>query len=163
MADVCAAVANWQHGAPVTTHTKLKELQTQEFTWSIEGLSVERLKAVPPGSALAGPTLMIDGIEMFASLFCNGDGAVAETKDHACLVRLRGDMARGRAWRGYPRHAPRWECSGGRQMSPTRRGARRASLARAALPCIPLASGGATGRSGRASALHGAAPTHGAC
>ena len=73
--------------SPVTCHTKLKKLQTEEFTWSIEGLSLERLKAVPPGSALAGPTLTLDGVELYALLFSNGDGSVAETKDHACLVR----------------------------------------------------------------------------
>jgi hypothetical protein len=82
-------------GSPVTCHTKLKKLQTEEFTWSIEGLTLERLKAVPPGSVLAGPTLTLDGVEMYASLFCNGDGSVAETKDHACLVRGTAQGRRG--------------------------------------------------------------------
>ena len=84
---MAAAAAPAGDDVQLTCRTKLRPLVTREFTWSIEGLSLERMKACLPGSQLSGPTLKMDGVELYASLFCNGDGAVAETKDHACLVR----------------------------------------------------------------------------
>jgi hypothetical protein len=40
-----AAAAAAQQGLSPTCRTKLKPLITQEFTWSVEGLSLERMKA----------------------------------------------------------------------------------------------------------------------
>ena len=82
-----------------TCRTRLRPLVTREFVWSIEGLSLERMKACVPGAVLNGPTLQMDGVELYASLFCNGDGAVAETREHACLVRAPVCPPAGACWR----------------------------------------------------------------
>lgn len=54
--------------------TVVRPLATGEYTWRIEGLSVERLRAYPAGRFLESPLFAVDAAQFFMRLYPSGDG-----------------------------------------------------------------------------------------
>lgn len=55
-------------------NTVVRPLATGEYTWRIEGLSLERLRSYPPGQHVDSPPFCVDETYFFMRLFPAGDG-----------------------------------------------------------------------------------------
>ena len=68
------------HGCCVAS-PQVRPLATGEYTWRIEGLSLDRLRAYPPGKHLESPPFSVDDTQFYLRLFPAGDGR-EESKGH---------------------------------------------------------------------------------